>query len=447
MENNHHQRRLPKFRRLVFFLLLIPLIFFLYNTILKLDLLPFAGANNETEPVTLSFVVPQEEAPHWQPLIAQFEAKNEGIKIKLAKFNSDNTDELKNAYITAFNNSQSYDLIYMDIIWVPEFVENDRLMDLTKEFPEKDKLKTEFFESEVYNAFYKDKLYRIPFRTDVGVLYYRKDLLDEAGFSPPKTFDDLKKISKELQKQNKARWGYLWQGRKTEALSAMFVEVLKGHGGEWINTEKKTVGLNQQEAKDAVKFLRSTIEEGISPPEMTEYEEKDTRDLFRNGQAVFMRNWPDVWDEANKPGSPVRGKIAITSMVRAVGKERSGACLGGWGFGIAKNIKPKHRQAALQAIKFFTSAAVQRQFTLAHPYVPSYRKLLLEPKIVTKYNHYPELLNVIDKSWVARPRIPEYEEASRILQEHLSAAIKGDSTADEAMDQATRETKDRLGWS
>lgn len=404
------------------------------------------------KPVTLSFVVTQNEAEYWQPLIEQFEAKNKGIRIDLANFSQTkpvypiDTDQLKATYSTAFENKLPFDLIYMDIIWVPEFAEAGLLMDLKQEFSQRELEELEldeFLVSEVDNGYHQGKLYRIPFRTDAGVLYYRKDLLKEAGYPPPETFEDLIEISKALQTQKKVPWGYLWQGRQTEALAAMFVEVLEGYGGFWIKDQK--VGLDQPAAIQAVEFLRNTIKQGISPAGITTYEEEYTRRLFREGQAIFMRNWPFVWTYANGPGSSVRGQIAIKSMVHALG-ENSGACKGGWGFGIAKTTK--HQKAAWQAIKFFTSAAAQRQFTLAYGSVPSRRKLFFEPKIVARYSHYPELLNLIDKSWVARPRIRQYTRASAILQKHLSAALNPDEngypSSQEAMNAAARETQQLL---
>jgi multiple sugar transport system substrate-binding protein len=393
--------------------------------------------------VTLSFVVAKNEAESWKPLIEQFETKT-SIRINLANY-PEGTDQLKETYITAFKSTKPYDLIYMDIIWVPEFAAQKRLLDLSSEFPRQD-LEKEFFRSEVDNGFYNGKLYRIPFRTDVGVLYYRKDLLEGLDNKKLETFEDLIRISQTLQSQQKVEFGYLWQGRHYEGIVAMFVEVLEGYGGFWIKPENHQVGLDAEEAIQAVNFLRETIDKGISPPGITTYEEETTRRLFRDGRAAFMRNWPNVWVEANGENSSISGNIAIQPMVHAKGK-KSGACKGGWGFGIAKTTK--HKKEAVQAIKFFTSATAQRQFTLSYGGVPSRRKLFLDPKIVAKYSHYPSLLNMIDNYWVARPRIPQYEEASCILQKYLSAALKqpddnGYLSPQEAMRSAAQETQKLL---
>jgi len=426
------RRRLPRFMpRLGFpqilglltaFLLVIALIFILYQP-----------------KVILTFVVPAPEAPAWKPLIEEFQANNPGIHIEIV----DKQDaEVETTYTSALgtaNSAYQLDLVYMDIIWVPEFAHKEWVMDLTQEFPQEEL--RGFIRSEVESGRYEDKLYRIPFRADVGVLFYRQDWLNEVKEKRPETFNDLLRISQKVKQQlpEKVQYGYLWQSKPDEGLAAVFVEVLYGYGGFWINNKK--VGLNQPEAIQAVEFLRDTIKLGISPKDITTYDEQYTRSLFRDRQAVFMRNWPNVWLDVNGSEPSFRGKIAIKPMVYAEGK-RSVASKGGWGFGIAKNTK--HKKEALQAIKFFTSAASQQKFTLAYASVPSRRNLFFEPKIVAKYSHYPELLKVVENS-VARPRIPQYAQASCILQKYLSEALNPDNNGyKQAMDAAAKETQNLL---
>lgn len=87
----------------------------------------------------------------------------------------------------------------------------------------------------------------MPFRSDAGMLYYRTDLLEENGFDPPETTEELLEISRSLQEQGAVEWGYVWQGRQYEGLAAVFVEILEGHGGFWVNPETEEVGLDDPE--------------------------------------------------------------------------------------------------------------------------------------------------------------------------------------------------------
>jgi multiple sugar transport system substrate-binding protein len=243
------------------------------------------------EPVTITALINAGEVSYWKKLIVQdFEKENPGIHLEIIEA-PNATDLTENLYTAAFILGDSpYDLVYMDVIWTGKFAAAGWLLDLSDRLSE-DELKA-FMDKDVEAGRYKDKLYRIPLRSDAGMLYYRTDLLEQIGAKPPETFEDLVKTSQQLQEKKATRWGYVWQGAQYEGLPAMFVEILEGFGGFWVNSETNEVGLDQPEAIQAVEFLRSAIDKSISPPGVTSYREEDTRRLFVSGESAFLRNWP-----------------------------------------------------------------------------------------------------------------------------------------------------------
>lgn len=392
------------------------------------------------QPVVLNLLMTAPDAQPWKKgIIKDFEAKNPGIRINIIE-GPNATNLLEDLYTSAFILGDSpYDLINMDVIWTPKFAAAGWLLDLTNRIT-KEELAA-FSSTDVEGGRYDGKLYRIPMRSDAGVLYYREDLLKQAGFKPPETFADLIKISKSLQEQGKIKWGYLWQGRQYEGLVAMFVEVLEGFGGYWVNPDTLEVGLDRPETLKAIGFLKDTIEEGVSPAGVTTYQEEETRRIFQSGQAAFIRSWPYLWPLANGQDSPVKDKINLKPMVSTPGNT-GGTCLGGWGLGIPKSSK--HPEEAWKAIQYFTSKEAQRRFILTSGFVPSRRSLFTDPEIVAKYPHYPLLAKIVDKA-VLRPPIAQYAQTSDILQRYLSAALTNRMTPDNAMKAAADETRRLLG--
>lgn len=404
-------------------------------TVLLLFILPALTQ----QPVVLTMLMQSQDIVNWKPFVKEFEQKNPGIRINLIEGPSD-TNLIENLYTSAFLLGESpYDIINMDIVWVPKFAAAGWVRDLTDRIPPEQLSK--FIQGNVEGGRYRGKLYRIPHASDAGMLYYRKDILEQAGIPAPKTFEEMVKISQNLQKQGKATWGYLWQGKQYEGVSAMFVEVLSGFGGFWANPQTFEVGLDKPEAIKAVEFLKNTIASGISPPGVTTYGEEETRLLFQNGKALFLRNWPYVWKLANTEESNVKGKIAIEPMLSSIGKT-GGSCLGGWGWGIAKTSK--HPEQAWKAIKYLTSEETQRKFILETGLVPSYKSLFTNKEIVAKYPHYPQLLKVVERP-ALRPPLAQYAQASDILQRYLSSAFTGRMSAEQAMKAAASETRNLLG--
>jgi multiple sugar transport system substrate-binding protein len=388
------------------------------------------------QPVTLKLLVNAPDVPPWNAVMKKaFEAANPGIKLQIVE-GPNSTDLVENLYTSAFLLGESpYDLINMDVIWTPKFAAAGWLMDLTDKFSQPDL--AVFSPPDIEGGRYQGRLYRMPTRSDAGMLYYRKDLLQQAGYQPPKTFEELMNISKDLQTKGLVRWGYLWQGRQYEGAVAMFTEVLQGFGGFWVNPSTLEVGLDRPEAIQAIDFLRNTISQGVSPPGVTTYMEEDTRRIFQSGEAAFLRSWPYVWPLANADNSPLKGKVGIMPLIPAQGHQ-GGSCLGGWGLGISKTTR--HPKEALKAVRFVTSQAAQRKFILDAGYVPSRRELFSDPQIVAKYDYYPQLLKVVQKA-ILRPPIAQYAQASDILQRYLSAALTNQQTAAQAMKEAASETR------
>ncbi|WP_088892066.1 ABC transporter substrate-binding protein [Leptolyngbya ohadii] len=390
------------------------------------------------QPVHITMLMSALDSAQERHIVEAFEAKNPDIKVDIIE-GPNASNLIEDLYTSSFLLGGSpYDLVYMDIVWLPKFAAAGWLMDLTDRITQADL--ADFIPETVEGSRYNDRLYRMPVRTDSGLLYYREDLLQQAGAQPPETFSDLINISQQLQKSDAADWGYVWQGRQYEGLSAMFVEVLEGSGGFWINPETLEVGLDRPETQKAIQFLKDTINQGISPPGVTTYQEEEARRLFQSGQAVFMRNWPYALPLANADDSPIKGKVGFKPMVHAQGQQSAGA-LGGWGIGVAKSST--HPEEALRFAQYYASEEAQRNLVLENGYLPTRRSLYTDPQVVQQYSYFPRMLPVAESATL-RPPVAQYAQASDILQRYLSAALTGRTDPEQAMRDAANETRTLL---
>lgn len=431
--------RFPRLRQFLQRFKLLRLRYLVMAIATFLGILLFAVVAFSQQPVRISFLMQALEAAQWQGIVEEFEAQNPDIDIEIIE-GPNATNLVEDLYTSSFLLGDSpYDLVYMDIVWVPKFAAAGWLMDLSDRVSQEDL--NDFLTADVEGGSYEGGLYRMPFRSDAGMLYYRTDLLEEAGVEPPETFEELVTISQQLQEAGAADWGYVWQGRQYEGLAAMFVEILEGFGGYWVNPETLEVGLDQPAAIQAVDFLRNTIEQGISPDGVTTYQEEEARRLFQSGEAVFMRNWPYVYPLANSDDSAIQGQFAIKPMIHQP-NDTSGACQGGWGLGIS-NTTP-HPEEAWRVVEYFSRPEILSQFILETGYVPSRQSLFTDPQIVEKYGYYPDLLEVVQQA-VLRPPIAQYAQASDILQRYLSAALTNRRSPESAMQAAASETRRLLG--
>jgi multiple sugar transport system substrate-binding protein len=380
--------------------------------------------------VVIKILTEPDRGGGWKALIAEFEKTHPDIKVERHEGRPE-TDAREEAYVKDFRaGAGTYDIVYMDIIWVPKFAHAGWIIPLDDRFTKQ--MQKEFLPKDIAGSIYRGKIYRVPMRSDAGMLYYRKDLVKK----PPRTFKELRQICMQLKKEGKLH-GFVFQGKQYEGLVCAFLEVLWGFGGEFIDKNGNVV-IDSPEAIEALEWLCGMVKDGLSPPGVTTYQEEECRHIFQQGRAVFMRNWPYAWTLLQtEKGSVVKGKVGIIPMVCKEGK-KSAATLGGWGFGISKYSK--HKDAAWKFIEFATSEKGQKIFHFKNGAVVTRRSLYEDEEILKESPHYPQLYKILLNAR-PRPAHPKYYDISRILQVYLSKALVGKMSPKDALKEAAVEIR------
>ena len=311
-----------------------------------------------------------------------------------------------------------FDGLLMDVTWLPKYAAAGWLQPLDPWFSDADQ--DQLADGARQGNSYAGRLYRWPFVASMGLLYWRTDLMQH----PPRTPQELETISSRLQTEGKVPWGYVWQGRQYEGLSCVFLEVIDGFGGFWLDPETRAIGLDQSAGHAAAAWLRHLIEAGISPAAVTNFAEPEALQSFKVGDAAFMRNWPYAWAELQKPESAVKDNVGITTMV-ALNQQDSSATLGSWGLALLKGSK--HPEATAEAIRFLSSEESQRQLLLSYGYTPTLAALFHDPELIAINPTLPTLADALDHAR-ARPETPLYAQLSDVLQRDLSSVLTTGST-------------------
>ena len=322
-----------------------------------------------------------------------------------------------------------FDALLMDVTWLPKYAAAGWMEPLENYFQQGDveSLAKGAREGNSYNG----HLYRWPLTSDMGLLYYRTDLMDQ----PPETPEELVLVSQSLQQNQKVNWGYVWQGRQYEGLSCVYLEMIDGFGGDWLQHKSNQIGLNSKPGIEAAAWLHSLIDQGVSPKAVTNYAEPEALQSFKVGDAAFMRNWPYAWAELQKTDSAVKGNVGITTMVAKPG--HSTATLGSWGLTVLKGSS--HIDASIEAIRFLTSESSQKQLFQKYGYTPTMQSVFDDPQLLKES---PILAEFGKAQQVVKPRpeTPLYAQISDVLQRQLSSILTGEQTLQLGMDVAAVNT-------
>lgn len=372
------------------------------------------------------------DSADFRKLLRRFEDENPGILVADETLPS-STDEQHQFYVINLEGrSSDFDVISMDVIWVPEFARAGWLREVSHLFKPEDR--TDFFPGPMQAVTYKDEAYAVPWYIDAGLLYYRKDLLRKYGFSPPETWNELVSIAKYIMEREKGLYGFIWQGKQYEGLVCNVLEYLWGNGGGILKGSE--VVIDTSENVYALGFLRDLIvKHKVTPALVTTAIEEPTRHIFGNGKAIFMRNWPYAWNIFEKEDSPVRGKTGVTKLPSFI-PGMSSSTLGGWQLGI--NRFSKHSEAAEKLVIFLTSREVQKRLALDIGYKPSRKSLYKDEDLLREQ---PFIAGLHDVFMTARPRpvTPYYMMITQVIQPEFSAALSGIKTPDEALTSAGKQ--------
>lgn len=368
--------------------------------------------------------------------LARFAADHPGVEVEL-RVTPDAADQRHQLYVQWLNaRASDPDVLQLDIIWTAEFAGAGWIRPLS--VPE-DEL-ADFFPAAIDANRWRGRLYAVPWFVDVGLLYWRTDLLDAA----PTTLDELRRSAAAAMADGTTRWGLAWQGARYEGLVTVFVEHLGAFGGGILDDRGRVI-VDQPEAVRALTFMRDMVAQGTVPASALTWQEEQVRFAFQNGQTAFMRNWPYAWSLLQDDDhSRVAGRIGVAPFPAAAGG-RPTAALGG--AQLAVNAFSDAPELAWELIQFLTAPEQMLERAERASQLPS-RRSLYDTAALTRALSLPaDSVRAALDAAAPRPATPVYSELSELLQVHLHRALTGQQTPETALQLAAAEIRSLLARS
>ena len=365
-------------------------------------------------------------------LIAEFEAQNPDLKI-LRDVGPHSSTEFHDLLAQKFKNrDRAMDVFFMDVIWPAEFASAGWALPLDRFFP-RDAQK-QFLPAAIRANTYGGAIYGVPLFIDAGLLYYRKDLLQKYHFPAPRTWPELVEQAKTIVAGEKdaGLTGFSGQFKQYEGLVCDMMEYILSNNGALWDEARLSGALRSAAAEEAVRFVRDRIIGEISHRGVLAYQEPESLALFSEGRAVFHRNWPYAWAEANDGSkSKIAGRVGMTPLPAFSGGA-SAAALGGWQLGISRYSRQP--ELAWRFVEFMTRAETQKRVALWTGRGMAREAVYRDAEVLEKYPQFRTQLEISTRA-VPRPSTPVYVPLSNIMQRYFSAAI---STRDSDIDRLAR---------
>jgi multiple sugar transport system substrate-binding protein len=332
------------------------------------------------------------------------------------------------------------DVVSGDVVWAPIFAANGWILDLSERFPQSKQ--QEFLSAPIDSVTYDGKVWGVPWLTDVGMLFYREDLLEQSGFSdPPKTWEKLKEMAQKVKQESGTKYGFVFQGEEYEGGVTNSLEYIWTHGGDVLDPEDPAkVVINSPESAAGLAMERSMVTEGVAPPTVATYTEFESSGTFLGGDAVFCRMWPWMYEFVADPTqSEIKPKQVDAAPIPYSQGNQSYGCLGGWNLFINATSENK-ADAAWTLIQYLSAPEQQKQRALQGGYPPQLKNL---------YDDH-DILNVpviaLSKEAIqnarSRPLSPYYSDISLKMADQFNRSLRGEVSPQQAVKVLQEELTD-----
>ena len=401
------------------------------------------GGPEATNEIVLSYTgdsVPQ------VGLIKKFnERHKDGFRVTVRVMPSDYGEYFEKLKTEFQVGSGGIDVILGDIIWVAEFAANDWISDLSGRFSAEER--SAFVDVAIKSLTYGGKVYGVPRFLDAGMLYYRKDLLEESGYSePPKTWEELKEMAGKVSRDRGTRYGYVFQGADYEGGVCNGLEFIWTHGGDVLDpNDASKVIIGSPESVAALTTERSMVSDGVAPQGVASYREYESEVTFSiHGDAVFCRHWPYMYRLSFDPKSKVKpGQVGFSPLPVADGQHRTASCLGGDVLLI--NAFSEMKEEAWEFIRFFANEESQKTRALEAGLLPT-RKALYHDREVKEA--LPMIAGAKEALLNVRPRpvSGRYSEMSRAMALQFNSVLMGNTTPEETVETLQGALQQIVEW-
>jgi multiple sugar transport system substrate-binding protein len=370
-------------------------------------------------------------------LVQKFNEQNKGkYNVVFREGNADTGQRFDQIRTQMQAGGGDLDIILGDVIWTAQLAANGWISDLSDRFTESER--ENFLPGSVEAIIYEGKAYGMPWFTDTGLLYYRKDLLQKSGFSGgPKTWDELKRMALKVKQDTNTKFGFVFQGAEYEGGVCDGCEFIWTHGGNILDpSDASKVVVGSPQAAAGLATERSMIESGVAPRSVTTYKDDESAGAFLNGDAVFLRNWPYVYALLSDPAeSKVKpGQVGVSELPSADGKPGNGT-VGDQPFYISASSK--NQDGAWEFIKFMTDPEQQRFRAVEGSYLPTLTSLYDDEEIRESVPVVALAKQALQHT-LPRPVSPYYSDMSLEMAEQFNLSLKGEIAPEEAVRELQR---------
>lgn len=286
-------------------------------------------------------------------------------------------------------------------------------------------------------AHWQDRQVGLPVRWgSLSSLYYRKDLFEKAGVTPPVTSADFMRASKALTNPAQKVYGTnLLLGGGPPTVEEFFVWLVRKNGQILVSDGRGINSYESEHGRIVANLLadwKNLYDNGWIPKDSMTWSVWEGMTNFVKGRVAMTNMYSArVGLVENPEKSDVAGKVGYVITPGVEGAPLTG---GGWSLTIPNYISQEKKELAFEYIKFLTSREIQLMMALEHANGPTRGDVLLS----TEYRKlFPaDAIDIVAKSAEKlyippETSVPQFPEIGTAISDTARAVVTGKRTPEE----------------
>ena len=385
-----------------------------------------AGCSASSQHVTtLEFWTVGPEGEAFAQLLPEFEQANPDIDVRVQRIPLTAAHE---KLLTAYAGDSLPDVVQIGNTWIAEFAALHALVPLqSRVAPSKVIHADDYFASAWATNVIDGTLYGIPWYIDTRLLFYRADLLRDAGFdTPPRNRAEWRAQMDAIRATSHGtRWGALLPTNEYDQLLALALQQhvpLLRDGDRYGN-------FGSAAFKRTLAFYADLFKRG-DLPDWTNVQVGNPWQAFGRGEFVFYLSGPwNIGEFRKRLPASQQGEWSTAQLPGPNGPGDSVA----YGSSLVILRHSKHQDAAWTLIEYLSRPDVQVRFYELLGDLPARRSAWESPALKgdPKLRAFRAQLEHMRPA----PQVPEWEQIVNMMQQVAARAVAGELTIDEAAAQ------------
>jgi multiple sugar transport system substrate-binding protein len=404
------------------------------------------ATNVEDSPIARKVYFADNISPAHLDAIERFNREHAGrievvpVSLPFSKFSTNERKELLARSLR--NKSDRIDIFSVDLIWVPRFSKWSEPM--TAKFDSLARKTILPFALE--SCEYGDTLVAVPLYVDIGLMYYRSDLVRklpdadsvEERLRRSMTWDEFLALGKRLGLPPGTLFAF--QGDEYEGALCNYFEFLVGRDSLFFRRD--SLDFESPAARQALQDMVDLVYRyRVSPVRVTELDEIRSYQFTLTEGIFAVRGWPNFLESFNatRPDTrPLLSQLRRAALPHPAGG-RASCVYGGWNLMVTRNSANKAE--AMEFIKFLQREDTQKRFFEIGGYLPTSASVYLDSAYMAKNPVLAYYRQLLDRGF-HRPALPAYTQMSDILSHGIHRALLREVSAADALQEAARQMRE-----